>query len=97
MDVVGVVADVKQFGLDAAPTADLYVPLPQMPASQAPLLAARTYWMVRSGDDSRALVNAQIAMRIRCCLIFAIFLSLYPRGETAYWRLNAVLNDACDS
>jgi putative ABC transport system permease protein len=57
MDVVGVVADVKQFGLDAAPTADLYVPLPQMPASQAPLLAARTYWMVRTDDDPRALVN----------------------------------------
>jgi predicted permease len=57
MDVVGVVADVKQFGLDAAPTADLYVPLPQMPASQAPLLAARTYWMVRTNDDPRALVN----------------------------------------
>ena len=57
MEVVGVVADVKQFGLDGAPTADLYVPLPQMPASQAPLLAARTFWILRTGDDPRSLVN----------------------------------------
>ena len=48
MKVVGVVADVKHFTLDAAPTADLYVPLHQMPASQASLLAARTYWIVRA-------------------------------------------------
>ena len=47
MQVVGVVGDVKHFTLDAAPTADLYVPLHQMPASQASLLAARTYWIVR--------------------------------------------------
>jgi ABC-type antimicrobial peptide transport system permease subunit len=48
MKVVGVVADVKHFTLDAAPTADLYVPLHQMPGSQASLLAARTYWIVRA-------------------------------------------------
>ena len=48
MQVVGVVGDVKHFTLDAAPTADLYVPLHQMPASQASLLAARTFWIVRA-------------------------------------------------
>jgi ABC-type antimicrobial peptide transport system permease subunit len=48
MKVVGVVADVKHFTLDAAATADLYVPLHQMPASQASLLAARTNWIVRA-------------------------------------------------
>jgi putative ABC transport system permease protein len=57
MEVVGVVADVKQFTLDGAPTADLYVPLPQMPASQAALLAARTFWILCTEDDPRALVN----------------------------------------
>jgi putative ABC transport system permease protein len=57
MEVVGVVADVKQFGLADAATADLYVPLPQMPVSQAALLAARTFWMLRTDDDPRALVN----------------------------------------
>ena len=48
MQVVGVAGDVKHFTLDAAPTADLYVPLHQMPASQVSLLAARTYWIVRA-------------------------------------------------
>jgi putative ABC transport system permease protein len=48
MQVVGVVGDVKHFTLDANSTADLYVPLHQMPASQASLLAARTYWIVRA-------------------------------------------------
>jgi putative ABC transport system permease protein len=57
MEVVGVVSDVKQFGLDGPPTADLYVPLPQMPASQASLLAARTFWILRTDGDSRSLVN----------------------------------------
>jgi len=57
MEVVGVVADVKQFTLDGAPTADLYVPLPQMPASQAALLAARTFWILRAHTDVRSFVN----------------------------------------
>jgi putative ABC transport system permease protein len=48
IQVVGVAGDVKHFTLDAPPTADLYVPLHQMPASQASLLAARTYWIVRA-------------------------------------------------
>ena len=57
MEVVGVVADVKQFALDGPPTADLYVPLPQMPASQANPVAARTTWILRTNGDPRALVN----------------------------------------
>ena len=47
LEIVGVVSDVKQFTLDAPATADLYVPLHQMPAFQAPLVAARMYWVVR--------------------------------------------------
>ena len=57
MEVVGIVADVKQFSLDGSPTADLYVPLPQMPASQAALLAARTFWVLRADGDAAALVD----------------------------------------
>ncbi|HEY7500655.1 MAG TPA: ABC transporter permease [Vicinamibacterales bacterium] len=60
MEVVGVVSDVKQFGVDGSSTADLYVPLPQMPASQAPLVAARIYWIVRTDGDPR-----QFALRVR--------------------------------
>lgn len=55
MDVVGVVSDVKQFALDGAPTADLYVPVQQMPPSQASLLAARMFWIVRAPIDSTRL------------------------------------------
>jgi len=50
LEIVGVVSDVKQFTLDAPATADLYVPLHQMPAFQVPLMAARTYWVVRGRD-----------------------------------------------
>ncbi|HYN09812.1 MAG TPA: FtsX-like permease family protein [Vicinamibacterales bacterium] len=55
LEIVGVVSDVKQFTLDAPPTADLYVPLHQMPAFQAPLMAARMYWVVRGRGDVASL------------------------------------------
>ena len=54
LEVVGVVSDVKHFTLDAPSTPDLYVPLHQMPTSQASLLAARMFWVVRTrGEPSR--------------------------------------------
>jgi len=51
LEVVGVVRNVKQFGLDGAPTADLYVPIHQMPPSQVSLMAGRMYWVVRPRED----------------------------------------------
>jgi predicted permease len=57
-EVVGVVSDAKQFTLDGPPTADLYVPLHQMPASQASALTARTYWVVRTEGDPRSFATA---------------------------------------
>jgi putative ABC transport system permease protein len=57
--VVGVVNNVKQFALDGPTTADLYVPLHQMPAFQAPLIASRMYWVVRGrGDMTRSIRSA---------------------------------------
>jgi predicted permease len=54
LTVVGIVSDVKHFTLDAPSTSDLYVPLRQMPISQASLLAARMFWVVRArGEPSR--------------------------------------------
>jgi putative ABC transport system permease protein len=58
LDIVGVCADVKQFGLDADVTADLYVPLRQMPASQAPLVAARMYWVVQTAKTPLAMADS---------------------------------------
>jgi len=51
LEIVGVCADVKQFGLDGTATADLYVPLRQMPANQAQFVAGRMYWVVETFDD----------------------------------------------
>ena len=57
LEVIGVCDDVKQFSLDAEPTADLYVPLRQMPAGQAQFLAARMYWVIRTGVDPMAVAD----------------------------------------
>jgi putative ABC transport system permease protein len=63
LEIVGVVSDVKQFTLDAPSTADLYVPLPQMPAFQAPLMAARMYWVikVRGGEPAAQAIRDALA------------------------------------
>jgi putative ABC transport system permease protein len=58
LEVVGVVSDVKQFTLDREPTADLYVPLLQMPSTQATQLVARMYWVVRTRDDPRQIESS---------------------------------------
>lgn len=58
LEIVGVVSDVKQFTLDRESTADLYVPLLQMPASQSAQLVARMYWVLRTRDDPRQLERA---------------------------------------
>jgi predicted permease len=58
LTVVGVVSDVKQFTLDGPTTADLYVPLYQMPAFQAPLIASRMFWVVRGRSDAASMMRA---------------------------------------
>jgi putative ABC transport system permease protein len=64
LEVIGVCADVKQFGLDAPRTADLYVPLRQMPSGQAQFVAARMYWVVQSMNDPLALAD-QVRQEVR--------------------------------
>jgi putative ABC transport system permease protein len=64
LEIVGVVKDVKQFGVDGVPTADLYVPLAQMPRSQTPVVASRMYWVVRTeGDPARSVQQIRRAVR----------------------------------
>ena len=58
LEIVGIVTDVKQFTLDAPATADLYVPLHQMPAFQAPFVAARMYWVVRGRGEGAGTTEA---------------------------------------
>jgi len=57
LEVVGVVADVKQFTIDREPTSDLYVSVLQMPPGQSAPLAARMYWVVRARDDAPELLT----------------------------------------
>ena len=57
LQVVGVVKDVKQFTVDGTATADLYVPMEQVPVSQASALVARMYWVVRTDRDPRGIVD----------------------------------------
>ena len=64
LEVVGVVKDVKQFGVDGTSTPDLYVPLAQMPRSQAALVASRMYWIIRTeGDPARSVLEVRRAVQ----------------------------------
>ena len=58
LEVVAVCDDVKQFGLDAGRTADLYVPLRQMPAGQAQFITARMFWVLQTADDPMKTADA---------------------------------------
>ena len=58
LTVVAVVQNVKQSTLDGPTTAGLYVPLHQMPAFQAPLIASRMYWVVRAFGDTASTTQA---------------------------------------
>jgi putative ABC transport system permease protein len=64
LEVVGLCEDVKQFGLDAERTADLYVPLRQIPASQTQFVVARMYWVLRtSGEPMKEADAVRAAVR----------------------------------
>jgi putative ABC transport system permease protein len=58
LEVVAVCDDVKQFGLDAGPTADVYIPLRQMPREQAQFVAARMYWVLPATRDPMSVAES---------------------------------------
>ena len=56
--VVGVVGDVKHYGLEAQVTPDVYSPIPQVPDATVQYLNNNMYWGVRTTGDPAALKDA---------------------------------------
>ena len=56
--IVGVVGDVKHFGLETESTADVYVAIPQVPEPSIQWLANNLYWGIRTGGDPAAVREA---------------------------------------
>ena len=58
VEVVGVVGDVKHYGLDDPPSLDVYVPMRQIPQAVAVWLANNMSFVVRTEGDPLALAGA---------------------------------------
>jgi predicted permease len=58
VEIVGVVADVKQFTLENPPTMDLYVPVAQVPQEFMVWLANNQFWVIRTAGDPLAMAEA---------------------------------------
>jgi putative ABC transport system permease protein len=96
--IVGIVGDVKHYGLDAEVTPDVYVPLAQVPDSTSIWLANNMYWGVRTAGDPRLIeeevrraihgVDRDVPASTMRTMEEALELALAPR------RLNLWLIDA---
>ncbi|MCI0404212.1 MAG: ABC transporter permease [Acidobacteria bacterium] len=58
IEIVGVVGDVTQFGLDASPTYDLYLPMNQVHPDLFAWLRINQFWILRTSGDPLALTEA---------------------------------------
>jgi putative ABC transport system permease protein len=56
--IVGVVGDVKHFGLETEATADVYVAIPQVPEGTIPWLMNNMYWVLRTSVDPGTVRDA---------------------------------------
>jgi predicted permease len=58
VDIVGIVGDVKHFGLEAETPRELYVPIPQVPDSTSIWLANNMYWVVKTHGSPLSYAQA---------------------------------------
>lgn len=58
VEVIGVVADVKHFGLEGDPTLDLYVPFAQLPEPSVVWITNNQFWVVRANGNPLARAAA---------------------------------------
>jgi predicted permease len=58
VEIVGVVGDVKHYGLDSPPTFDLYVPFTQLPESSVVWVRNNQFWVLRTEGNPLALAPA---------------------------------------
>ena len=58
VEVVGVIADVKHFGLERETTLEVYVPMSQVPDATTIWLANNMYWVVETVGEPLAATNA---------------------------------------
>jgi predicted permease len=57
-EVVGIIHDVKDRGLEAPPSFDIYIPLRQTHEDEVVWLRENQYWVLRTDGDPLALANA---------------------------------------
>lgn len=57
VEIIGVVGDVRHYGLDAAATYDIYIPWRQVQKSAVVWLANNQYWILRTAGDPMALAE----------------------------------------
>ncbi len=58
VEIIGVVSDVKHYGLDTKPTYDIYIPWRQVQPAPVVWLASNQYWILRTQGDPMALAAA---------------------------------------
>jgi putative ABC transport system permease protein len=58
VEVVGVVADVRHFGLESEPVIEAYVPIAQVPDQTTIWLANNMYWVIQTDGDPLGAANA---------------------------------------